>query len=1020
MKLKKFKLAAFVALAAMPQLAVAAPVEYRIPTTQEEFDAKWTVVPGAVDGTWEWVDDTTPYAQTKSVADGSIGAALIISEPISMKAGDTYYLQAQVSSDHYNNDVWFNIVYGTDKDNLVAMKDDTSTFKCWGKSGGGVQWSVKPSDSSALRELKITEDGEYYIGIRSKKGSPAEKGMLCVSSIYAEKSVNYPGAVTGGKASAIPEKLGASLTWTWPTKNRDGSAIEGELRANIYRYTSDNKNELYAASNLIGTVTGGKPGEAGSFDDDENSLIPITEPGKYYYYVAPFNEVGENSSCSPVITCKWVGEETQFQPILNSSYYPAKATMIDEQSVEISFTPRKDAVNGGWFDESKLCLKVTRQLGNDEPVVITDSAPMVSPFVDNTLSESGMYTYRLYVVYKGVDASSETKLDPTFAGGTLPLPFSEDFTETNSLDMFNVLSTNSSYKWSRAYSGGYLQYYGYSSGKSVLATAPVRLEAGKTYHVSCLTWVGSGEKTLSIVVGTKADIDVLESIKDVVVSGGSSDKQVAEAYYSPDESGIYYFGFYAEMSTAYLYLDDVSIEETVASPAAVSDLNVAPDAAGALKSAISFTIPSTTNAGQTLESLDAVRVMRYTDQDTVVVKEYVGEECIPATAVSFEDEVPEAGYYAYGVVAVLGEYMSEESSSEAAWVGYDTPKSVSSFTIRAEINTKGGADVRWSALSGSVLGKHGGYVDAENLKYRIYRLPHIYSEEAQLAGETAEVTFSDVALADADWDRYSYGIAVVNGPQEGETVFGNAISGGVIDPISYNPDLSNDDLVEAFEGRAFVADNGLMFKNRGETVGQEYMAYLPAFKINDATGLDFDIELMLSRDDADYEEVLEVLLCTIEADIPATQGAMRAEMDAVVIPGSEQRELVSTLPVRASVEAPAMETVALKVPATGTYRLALRCASENNKGLRVHALAMGKSVVSGVDEISNGADAISIDPATGCLMLPENAVQCNVYRVDGTLVAGGVEAAGVKLANGMYVVRVVTADGQVLTAKIAR
>lgn len=956
MKTKNLKLAAVLTLAAASQAAWAGPVEYKIPSTQAEFETMWSTVPGEAGGSWEWAYDeatATPYASVVvagTSGNGKVGETLVLNAPVNMKAGDVYYLQAKVSSDDYNNDVRFYIVCGTDINNLQPIADDNSAFYTYGARNGVIDWKIRPTESNDKRTFKVTEDGDYYIGVRSKHGTHATD-KLCFATLYAEKSVNFPAAISGGKATSLQDVLGAELTWTWPKKNKDGDDIMGEVGANIYRATSDTKADLYKPENLVGTVTGGKPGEAGSFTDDpEHSLIPITESGKYYYYVATFNDSGENGEFASAsrITCKWVGEETKFQPILNSSYDPAKATMIDDQSVEITFKPRKEPVNGGWYDESQLFLKVTRQSGNDEPVVVTETAPIESPYIDNTLTEPGLYTYTLYVVYKG-NESSACKLATIYAGGTLPLPFSADFEDADDLNLFTILSDGYN-KWTYQ-SKGYMQSYSYSRCTTALVTAPIKMEAGKTYRISGKSWISSSSNTLSIVTGAKADLKELKSIKDFTIDQQEAAKQIVEAFFAPETTGIYYVGFSTYQDLYYLYLDDVCVEESVVAPAAVSDLNMTPDGAGALKSAISFTIPSTTNAGVTLSELSSVTVYRHSGEDAVLVKEIKGAECVPGAKVEFDDVVTEAGMYSYSAVAQLDGEESDVAATDAAWVGYDIPKSVSSFTIRADLNAKGGADVKWTALSGTVLGKNGGYVDAANLIYRIYRVPRVYSDEPQLAGETKDATFTDAELTDVQWDRYAYGIAVVNGPQEGDLVTGNTVSGGVVNAKLFEPDLTNETFVDGLEGRSFTCDNGIAFKNRGETAGQEYTAYLPAFKLNDYTGKLLNVRLTLSRTDAAYEELLEVYLCTVEVDSPVLEGVGDSNPEAVIIPGSDNRELIATIPVRASFDSPAVETVQKQVSANGKYRVALRCASEDNKGLRIQAMTLFSGINTGIDII---------------------------------------------------------------------
>lgn len=1024
MELKHLKIAALLTLTLTATTAVAK--EYKIPATQEEFDAQWTIVPGEVNNAWTLVNDTETYVSTPSVSDGEKGSTLILSEPIEMNEGDIYYIQAKVSSNNYNY-AYFYLVYGTDKDNLQPISTSSSDLRCYGKSTG-VNFKVYPTNTSKARILNVTESGKYYIGIRSwKPESPTNLSDLCVSSLYIEKAVDYPAKVNGGKAVALDRKMDATITWTWPTKTNNGATIDEELSANIYRGTSNSKADLYKEENIIGHVSGGVAGGKGEFvDDPDTSSNPITEPGQYYYYVAPINAEGENSDCSSstAISCKWIGEETKFQPILNSSYYPIKAAMIDESSVSISFTPRKDAVNGGWYDEDQIFLKVTRKLGSGEPVVVTESAPMVSPFIDNTITEPGTYTYYLYVVYKGNESSS-TKVDPLFAGGSFPLPFSDDFSDKDSFGNFTVITTNTSYKWNLPYSGGYLQYNSYSTGaSSIVATPPLKVEAGKTYHISCTSWKGnsSSDKSLDIVEGksTSAATD-LKTIKAFEITATSaSNKETLEAYYSPTESGIHYFGFRASGTSNYIYLDDVLVEEIEPSPAAVADLVAAPDAEGALKSHVSFTIPSTTNAGSPLASIESVVVSRIYGEDVTVVRNITGEDCVPGAKVEFDDAVEEAGMYAYQVVSSTGGKDSEVASTEAAWVGYDVPKAVSSFTVRADVNTKGGADIKWTGISGTTLGVHGGYVDAANLKYRIYRAPQLFDADTEIIAEVSESPYTDSELSECDWNRYGYLISVLNGTQESTKAESNKISGGVMNPDEFEHDLTNPSFIDALDGRAYESGNdALCFRNRGETDGTDFVVYFPQFKVNAATGKKFKLNLKLSRGNADYEELLEVFLCTVEVTAPTPANGNTPDTEAAVIAGSDARELIKTIPVHAMAEDPANEEVAITVPEEGRYRIALRCASAENKLLNIHTLALATDNTTGIEDavINDGSIAVGVN---GNLILPEDTAAYAVYRVDGALVASGNGAETIALGKGLYIVKIVKIDGTSITTKIVK
>jgi len=1044
MKRKRTHILAMLALAGLmyPMTGLQAK-EYKIPETQELFAQQWETVPGETEATWEWMDATIPYATSKCVSEGQTGPSLILAEPIHMNAGDIYYLQASVSTNHYNNDGWFYIVYGTDKNNLSAMPDDNSSFKCWGDRNGNPNFTVKPSEFSDLRKLTISEDGDYYIGIRTKKGSNAET-MFCVASLFVEKDVNYPQKVTGTKATADANgNLEVTLTWTWPTKFKDNTDMTGEVGARIYRHTSNTKAELYKPENLIATVTGGTPGDSGTFTDNAtNSTVAITEPGKFYYYIAPFVGDAENSDCtsSTVTECKWVGEDVK---PLNPLSAVAKAVGDD---AEVSWQARMQGYNGGYLNPEYFSYKITRSKDGADAVTVVENYKGESPYTDTTLEGPGSYVYRVYAVYKDVE-SSEAKAMAIFAGGSFDVPYEDDFSDANRFKMYTLISDYYS-NWNRDYNN-YIKMNGssYSRPTSLVITPPLKLEAGKTYKLSCDSWVDEVEeeddwygswtepdpKDLVLTAGAEPTMEGQAELVTVNINKGESEKIHVEGYFTPNASGTYCFGLKATAgNTNYIYADNLRVEESIMLPATITDLTATPDANGANKVTVAFTMPDKSNSGSDLSKLTRVTVMRTNGEtgtetgtgavaESVTVRTFEGEEVAPGKAVSFEDNVPEAGMYSYSVVSAVDEYESEAAVTEQAWVGYDIPKSVSSFTIRAEVAGKGDASVTWSAISSTTPSIHGGYVDMANLKYRIYRKSMIVEGEPELVGETSELQFTDVTLKNAAWDYYSYGVSAVNGTQEGDVVFNNKVGGGKITEMPYSPDLTSDMYIESLPGRSFICEDGLKFKNRGEQGTMEYIAYLPPFESLDPEKPDFSIELNLSRGNSDYEEQIEVFLCEIERTALDLEGEGEAGTEAVVIPGEENRTALKTIAVSALADEPAKETVTFAVPATGRYRLALRCASQDNKELTVHSLIIDKSVDSSVTEIdANGGISIEGDR----LMLPANVETVSIYSADGICImtydANADSVDLTTLNQGLYIVRITTTDNLAYTVKVNR
>lgn len=974
---------------AFPVLSV--PTRYEIPVTQEEFETQWEIVAGDDEFTWEWVESSTPYAQispSNSSGSGTVkGATLVYATPIEMKAGETYYLQGNVCSADYNDDERFYLVVGTDKDNLEPFKTSTSSFYAYRQRNlEEPNFQLKPADTSSDRTFTPDADGTYYIGIRSWYGSGSFSDLkLQVQALYVEKMVDYPDRVTGGSANMDSEgKLEATVSWTMPSKTKSGASISGNLGVNIYRSAEDGKEALTDSSALIATLSDLTAGEKVVFvDDADNSSTPIPSPGKYYYFVAPFNENGENLevTSSATITLKWVGEDEKCLNPLNSSL------KLDGDNIVVSFKNRMEGYNGGYLSPAKFYNVIKRSKNGGEFITIEDhyageaDEDGLTRYVDSNLDGLGSYKYEIYAGYGDILSVAHTS-PSIFGGGAMPIPFTEDFSDSSTFGNFTAESTSTYNTWSRVgenakFSPGYSSY---STTTATLFTPPLRLEGGKTYRVSVVAWGDSQSSggyypsygddeddyydedasyPLNFVAGGAPELassTVFAQKKITATSAGT----VLEAFFAPAETGNFYLGFSSSSSdNNCVYIDDISVELSEVVPATVSDLVVAPAQDGTNSAVVSFTVPSVSNAGVTLPALDKVIVNRYSGEETVEVK-VIDENVTPGMAVEFSDETPAVGMCSYGVVAYLDDSASEEAKSEEKWLGYDVPKAISAYNnFSVSLNDNYLPVVAWAPLEGTTITEHGGYVDRDNLKYRVYRMDQIKSDnEPELVGETSELTFTDTSIAEREWSRFRYGVAVVNGTQEGHrTDSYTTLTGGEVS-ATHELDLSDEGYVESLEGRGFVAENGISWKGRGATAGTEHIAYLPPFRYvaNETTGVKLD--MTVSRGNAEFEELLEIYLCAIETSKPALRNDGQSNTEAQ-IQGQANMTLVYTAPVHAMSDSPEEVSIPVNIEEDGKYRIALRCASADNKFLTVHTLSVApyNNVESAVEEIDIDADS---------------------------------------------------------------
>lgn len=960
------------------------------------------------------------------------GQGLFVDEVVQLSAGDTYQLRAAVTSSDYNHDMAFKFAYTLDDENYTTI--GTSDQICYNPRNQTTPvFADKPSATSYI-EFKVTQSGTYRFGVVSRGGMNRDVSYFMVKSITADLKVDYPLKVTGMSATRPdgPE-LKATISWTWPTKT-DGGADLSAVCGKLYRQTSSSFSASEA--HLVADITDGVPGEQISVVDND-----VPAAGKYYYFLQTY--LGDGVNPTPQSTqSNWIGEDSK---CLNLVANQAKLEPIDN-GFRISFTKRIEGYNGGWIDSERAFIKITRQKDNDEPIVVTETYQGDSPYVDAEVDGPGKYTYRLFVVYNGVE-SAECKVGPMFGGGSMALPFSEDFSQTSSLDSFTVISTNSSYKWERNYSG-YLQFKtsSYSSSKSNVMTPPLKLEAGHTYRISALSWVDEDEddddwygyggwtepvpQDLVITAGSSASFDAQAQIAKVNVNKGESEKMTVEAFFTPETSGNYNIGFQAQfMNYNRIFLDDICVEESISLPADVADFSVVPDAAGAKSATVSFTIPDKTNSGAPLAELSSVTVSRLADGEDaapVVVKTYEGEECVPGSAVSFVDEVPVENNYTYSVVAKLGDNESNVVESQKMWVGYDYPKNVSGFTISLGTDERGAAVLSWTELSGNVA-VHGGYVDMENLKYRIYRITGKDSEgEKVFVGESSVTSYVDEASLDLPWNVYRYAVSAVNGEMESEPTVGYStkVLGDCVE-LPYAPALDDEAFTDSWESRGFmVSEEKAAFScyNKGtDYAAGSYYTTLPPFYTQDIENPMLELDMTLSCDNEEFEEAFDVYAVKVGELKESTGEETSHNADAEESTEAAEAEpiLIKHITVNAPVETPAETNVVVNLPEPGKYRLKLELASTDNRGVNIHTLSLKHSAEAGLQNVADAS--ASYLGSDGQLRFAEAMKRVEVYAANGIVVATATNAQQIDLTNlasGLYIVKAENAKGQTKTFKL--
>ncbi len=178
-------------------------------------------------------------------------------------------------------------------------------------------------------------------------------------------------------------------------------------------------------------------------------------------------------------------------------------------------------------------------------------------------------------------------------------------------------------------------------------------------------------------------------------------------------------------------------------PAGVSALTATPDATGGNSVKISFTAPSKTYGKTNLASISGITLSRGGEQVNAWAS------VTPGSALDFTDNVAAPGSYTYTVTPknVLGAGLPQ---SVTCWVGHDVPDSPANVGIGR--NDDGSALIVWEAPE---QGKHGGWIDRQNLTYKVVRMPG-----GTLVGkDLTDTEFTDRTIT--TMSKYSYMIYAV-------------------------------------------------------------------------------------------------------------------------------------------------------------------------------------------------------------------------------------------------------------------
>ncbi len=939
------------------------------------------------DGTpycWEFDASETAahYTQnTKKAADD-----WIFSPPVTLHQGKTYTITVNIK--HYST-------FGSDKQAFTITAGQEATPG--GQSSKLYSESAFNSKLYVNREAKFTPSytGTYHFGFHLTSNS--YMGDMYFKSISVNEVLAHPAAVES--ITVTPGEngvLSATVGWTFPSTTQFGGALDENesLTARIYRSSSRTFNA--DESTFVASVSG-TAGSAGTYVDNT-----ITSAGVQYYKIYTDGSNGTTNVAATAFASPWIGPDTDLKAVTN-----LKATEVEgrEHVYAITFD-FPEGSNGAYVDPEAVTFIVSRTLKSPSTTVTLAEGLKFDelPFIDETIDAMGTYTYNVKTVYNGKTAWSGATSAEVKVTMPMSVPYSQDFNSTSALEYFTIFHGEEG-KRDWQISSNALNYWG-SPADAWALTPRIALEEGKAYKLSFTARVNraASPKELYVYIGTQPDAESLVSTQLFHETISNTLAEPKEVTVSVPQSGNYYIAFrcYGPSDSNDIYVDDLSVTETVVIPNPVENLTATASEQGIMEAVLQWTNPASDNTGNALSSPLTVKILRGETEIALL------EDRTAGAADTYTDTtVAEPGKYTYSVTVVMGDKESDAAEAVSTWIGPDTPLAVTEIAVE---ETGSGRVVTFTAPAAT--GVNGGYVDTEAVTYTISR------NEDVLAEDLTETVFTDPTPSiELPLGSYTYTVTPHFNGLTGESASSASMILGDALPLPYEADFADADHFLLWTMPKNSSNGGFSYNAGGYLTsglgnGSKWMFSAP-FNAEEGEGsvtirgycYNFrypeaaSVYLVDSTEIPDIEENPEENVTAIS--YAATSGNYAAKIADLTFENASSY----TDPVTSS----------FSIPAKGKYYIAFNMP-QTNMELKINKFNVVQDVISSIDNVTSGAGNLAYLADIHTVAADTGEVIC-IYNATGALVATGRGSVSVEsLPAGMYIART---HGQA-TLKFAR
>ena len=439
-----------------------------------------------------------------------------------------------------------------------------------------------------------------------------------------------------------------------------------------------------------------------------NILVTVNETGNYYFGVHAISEADRGSL--RVMNMK-VGET-----ILTAPGEVTDLTVVpnaEEKKVKISFNAPTKNVGG---EQLMTNMNIDVLKDGEMLVEFNNVAPGNPVEYTEENVEPGKHVYT--VVARNDDGEGASVSQSIVVTAVFEVPYTAAFNEEGVYDVFTIIDANDdNATWNDIGTSAEYEYSSINAADDYLISPAIRLEVGKRYNIAVdAEAAGDYPERYEVLIGKGVTVDALTTtvIEPQEIIGSQMVVQ-SEGIFECAETGTYNVAIHAisdaDKYNLLIYKLVVEVAPALTAPAA-PELTATAGDKGAKSASISVKAPEKSIDGNTLTAnVTKIEILR----DGEIVKTF--ENVAPGSVNNFVDDAEEltTGNHTYQAIPYNADGIGAKSERVTVFIGVDVPLAV--IGVKA-LDQKTKVLVTWEKTADT--GVNGGYVDAENVEYKVY------------------------------------------------------------------------------------------------------------------------------------------------------------------------------------------------------------------------------------------------------------------------------------------------------------